>query len=430
MLPVSLGDAVELAAILILAVLLFLVLFEPPVAYRVRTPAAGVGSREFVNYLSAIVNARVFAPGEVLVLNGGEQAFAAQLAAIRAARRSIHLEVYLFLRGRVADEMLAALEERARNGVRVRLVVDRYGSLLTPKRYFDRLKQAGGELHWYQPIAWYTLKRLNNRTHRDVLVVDGEVAFVGGLGVADYWLGSRARGRPWRDTMIQVSGALAMGLQSSFAENWLEAAGEILPDAEFEGGVHESELAPPGPEVALVVNSAPSEGRSTRARTLFQILVASSRESIFIASPYFIPDRRLCEELVEAVRRGVAVTVLVPGRWNNHPLTRLASRRRYGQLLEGGVAIHEYQPAMMHAKILIVDHEWSVVGSTNFDNRSFGLNDEINVAILQKPLAARLEADFAADLAQSAAMTLEQWRRRALAERAFASVARLLERQA
>jgi cardiolipin synthase len=230
--------------------------------------------------------------------------------------------------------------------------------------------------------------------------------------------------------MIQVSGALAMGLQSSFAENWLEAAGEILPDAEFEGGAHERELGPPGPEVALVVNSAPSEGRSTRARTLFQILVASARESICIASPYFIPDRRLCEELVEAVRRGVSVTVLVPGRWNNHPLTRLASRRRYGQLLEGGVAIHEYQPAMMHAKILIVDHEWSVVGSTNFDNRSFGLNDEINVAILQKALALRLEADFAADLAQSAEMTMEQWRRRALAERAFASVARLLERQA
>jgi cardiolipin synthase len=158
--------------------------------------------------------------------------------------------------------------------------------------------------------------------------------------------------------------------------------------------------------------------------------VASARESICIASPYFIPDRRLCEELVGAVRRGVCVTVLVPGRWNNHPLTRLASRRRYGQLLEGGVAIHEYQPAMMHAKILIVDHVWSVVGSTNFDNRSFGLNDEVNVAILQKALAARLEADFAADLAESAAVTLEEWRRRALAERAFASFARLLERQA
>jgi cardiolipin synthase len=421
---------VSLAAVVIVAVLVFLVLFEPTVAYRARRPAARIDSREFVNYLSAIVNARPLPPGEVRVLSDGEQVFAAELRAIREAKRSIHLEVYLFLRGRVADEMLAALEERASSGVRVRLIVDRYGSLLTPKGYFDALLAAGGQVCWYQPIAWYTLKRLNNRTHRDLLVVDGAVAFVGGIGVADYWIGPRTRGRPWRDTMIQVTGALAMGLQSSFAENWLEAAGEILPDAEFEAGAHESEPEPPGPEVALVVNSAPSEGRSTRARTLFQILVASARESIFIASPYFIPDRRLCAELVEAVRRGVSVTVLVPGRWNNHPLTRLASRRRYGQLLEGGVAIHEYRPAMMHAKILIVDHVWSVVGSTNFDNRSFGLNDEVNVAILQRALAARLEADFAADLAESAAMTLEQWRRRALAERAFASFARLLERQA
>jgi cardiolipin synthase len=421
---------ISLAAVVIVAVLIFLVLFEPTVAYRARRPAARIDSREFVNYLGAIVNARLLPPDEVRVLHSGEQTFAAELRAIREARRSIHLEVYLFLRGRVAGEMLAALEERARSGVRVRLIVDRYGSLLTPKRYFDALKSAGGEVCWYQPIAWYTLKRLNNRTHRDVLVVDGAVAFVGGIGVADYWVGPPARGRPWRDTMIQVSGALAMGLQTSFAENWLEAAGEILPDEEFEAGAGGSELEPPGPEVALVVNSAPSEGRSTRARTLFQVLVASARESICIASPYFIPDRRLCAELVEAVRRGVSVTVLVPGRWNNHPLTRLASRRRYGQLLEGGVAIYEYQPAMMHAKILIVDHVWSVVGSTNFDNRSFGLNDEVNVAILQKALAARLEADFAADLAESAAVTLEQWRRRALAERAFASFARLLERQA
>ena len=421
---------VSLAAVVIVAVLIFLVLFEPTVAYRARRPAASIDSCEFVNYVSAIVNARPLPPAEVRVLNDGGQVFAAELRAVREARRSIHLEVYLLLRGRVADEMLAALEERARSGVRVRLIIDRYGSLLTPKRYFDTLLAAGGEVRWYQPIAWYTLKRLNNRTHRDLLVVDGAVAFVGGIGVADYWVGPRQRGRPWRDTMIQVSGALAMGLQTSFAENWLEAAGEILPDTEFEAGAHERDLEPPGPEVALVVNSAPSEGRSTRARTLFQILVASARESICIASPYFIPDRRLCEELVGAVRRGVSVTVLVPGRWNNHPLTRLASRRRYGQLLEGGVAIHEYQPAMMHAKILIVDHVWSVLGSTNFDNRSFGLNDEVNVAILQEALAARLEADFAADLAESAAVTLEQWRRRALAERAFASFARLLERQA
>jgi cardiolipin synthase len=154
-------------------VLLFLFLFEPGVAYRVRTPRARPDSQEFLNYLSAMVNARPFAPGSIEVLNGGPAAFAAELAAVRAAKRSVHLEVYLFLRGRVADEMLAALEERARAGVRVRLIVNRFGSLLTPAASFSAVRRAGGEVCWYQPLAWYTLKRLNNRTHRDLLVVDG-----------------------------------------------------------------------------------------------------------------------------------------------------------------------------------------------------------------------------------------------------------------
>jgi cardiolipin synthase len=427
----TLADAASLTALGILAVLLFLLLFEPAVAYRVRSPAATLDSRAFVDYLSAVLNARLFAPGEIEVYNDGESTYAAQLAAIRAAKHTVHLEVYLFLRGRAGDAMLAALEERARAGVRVRVILDRYGSLLTPRRYFAPLERAGGELHWYQPIAWYTLKRLNNRTHRDLLIVDGAVGFVGGMGVADYWLGPPRRGRPWRDTMIRVSAPLAKGLQTAFAENWLEASGEILHEEDFTRAAS-GEMAPTAPEsgVALVVNSAPSEGRSTRARALFQILVASARESIRIASPYFLPDRSLLRELVRAARRGVAVSVLLPGRWNNHPLTRLGSRRRYGLLLEAGVAIYEYQPAMMHAKVMVVDGLWSVLGSTNFDNRSFGLNDEVNVAILGRELAARLEADFAADLALSAAIGIEDWRCRPLAERAFALFARVLERQA
>jgi cardiolipin synthase len=420
----------SLAAIAIVAVLLFLLLFEPGVAYRVRPPAARPQSNEFLNYLSAIVNARPFAPGEVEVLNGGAATFEAELAAIRRARRSIHLEVYLFLRGRVAGEMLAALEERSRAGVRVRLIVDRYGSLLTPSSYFRALRRAGGEVYWYQPLAWYTLKRLNNRTHRDLLIVDGAIGFVGGIGVADYWIGTAGSVRPWRDSMFRVEGDLVQGLQTSFAENWLEASGQILPEEEFAPRAERAPgQLPPGSGIGLVVNSSPSEGRSTRARILFQVLVAAARESIWIASPYFVPDRGLCEELVRAAARGVSVAVLVPGRCNNHPVARLASRRRYGRLLEGGVTIHEYQPAMMHAKVFIVDGRWSVVGSTNLDNRSFGLNDEVNVAILQERLASRLQADFAEDLRNSLPVSLQEWRRRPLAEKIGAAVGRVLERQ-
>jgi cardiolipin synthase len=387
-------------------------------------------SPPFVNYLSAIVNARLFAAGELEVLNNGEDIYAAALAAVRNARRSVHLEVYLFLRGRAGDEALRALTERARAGVSVRIVVDRIGSLATPKSYFSGLIAAGGHVYWYQPVAWYTLKRFNNRTHRDILVVDGEVAFVGGVGVADFWLGPPGGGRPWRDTMVRIRGDLVKALQTSFAENWLEAAGEVLPEAEF------ALLSPEQPRVVprdhglgMVVNSTPSAGRATQARLLFQILVASARSSIKICSPYFLPDRSLMAELERAARRGVPVTILTPGQWNNHPITRLASRRRYGRLLAAGAAIHEYQPAMIHAKVFIVDGLWAVVGSTNFDNRSFGLNDEVNLAVLEKNFAAQLERDFAADLARARPITLAEWRRRSYAERLLALGARVLERQ-
>ncbi|MGZ5662798.1 MAG: phospholipase D-like domain-containing protein [Usitatibacter sp.] len=419
-----------MAAILILAAFLLLLLFEPGLPYRVSAPRAPVASTRFLNYLCAIVNARLFAPGEVRVLTSGEAIYAAQLEAIRGARRSIHLEVYLFLRGKAGDEFLQALAERARNGVAVRLVVDRYGSLVTRESYFAPLKLAGGQVRWYQPIAWYTLKRLNNRTHRDLLIVDGVTGFVGGVGVADYWIGPEGRGRPWRDTAVRLEGDIVEGLQTSFAENWLESAGEILGEEEFalddEARMVSPELESGG---ALVVNSTPSAGRSTRARMLFQILLAGARESIEITSPYFLPDPSLAAELVRAVKRGVRVCVLTPGKWNNHPVARLASRRRYGELLEGGVLIHEYQPRMIHAKVLVVDGAWSVIGSTNFDSRSFGLNDEVNVAILEPRLAARLHEDFARDVAQSRLVTFAQWRRRPLAEKLLATLARALERQ-
>jgi cardiolipin synthase len=264
------------------------------------------------------------------------------------------------------------------------------------------------------------------------------VAFVGGVGVADFWLSpgsdgasaAPAKGRPWRDTMVRVHGDLVKALQTSFAENWLEAAGEVLPEAEFALLTpEEPRVVPENHGLGMVVNSTPSAGRATQARLLFQILVASARESIKICSPYFLPDRSLMAELERAARRGVPVTILTPGKWNNHPITRLASRRRYGRLLEAGAQIHEYQPTMIHAKVFIVDSLWAVVGSTNFDNRSFGLNDEVNLAVLQKEFAARLEADFAADLARSRAITLDEWRRRSAAERILALGARILERQ-
>ena len=412
-------------ALAILAAFFFVLLFEPSLPYRVQAPQSPITSQAFLAYLGEIVNARTFASHGGEVLASGEAIYAAQLGAIRAASKSVHMEVYLFLRGRAGDEFVAALADRARAGVDVRVVVDRIGSMKTPSAYFDRLTQAGGRMHWYQPIAWYTLKRFNNRTHRDLLIVDGEVGFIGGVGVADYWLGPEGAGRPWRDTAIRLAGPIVNGLQTSFAENWLEAAGEILGEDAFAPLAIQGEFH----GCALVVNSTPSAGRSTRARMLFQVLLAASRESIRITSPYFVPDASLVAELARAVARGVRVTVLVPGAWNNHPIARLASRRRYGALLQAGIHVHEYQPRMIHAKVLVVDGAWSVIGSTNFDSRSFGLNDEVNVAILDVAVAQRLADDFARDLGDSVEITLAAWQRRPASEKALAAVARILERQ-
>ena len=419
-----------LSSAAILAALLLLILFEPGIEYRVLAPGFDVEDERYLELLAVVINARPFHGSRVEVHSTGEAIYAAELASIRAAKSTVHIEAYLFLRGVAGDRFREALIECARRGVKVRVVVDALGSLLTPAAYFDPLRKAGGQVAWYQPIRWYTLKRFNNRTHRELVIVDGEIGFVGGAGIADYWLPSSVAGRPWRDTMLQISGPLVAGLQTTFIENWLESSGEILAAEEDFPALGLEPLGEPlGPVAGLVINSTPSAARGTRARMLFQIFLASARKSIHINSPYFVPDRGLRAELLRAVKRGVAVTVITPNGINNHPVARLASRRRYGELMAGGVAIHEYQPAMIHAKVLVVDSAWSVLGSTNFDNRSFGLNDEVNVALRDPALTARLEADFADDLAKSRLIDYGTWARRSLAERCLALLGIVLERQ-
>ena len=425
----SLPDIILLASAAIVATLLFLVLFEPGLQYRV-TAAPSVESDTFSDLLAAVINARAFAASGVAVHSSGEDIYAAEIRAIESARSTVHLEAYLFLRGVAGERFLAALTAAAARGVKVRVVVDAIGSFFTPDRYFARLRAAGGRVAWYQPIRWYTLKRFNNRTHRELLVVDGRVGFIGGAGIADYWLPTPGSGRPWRDTTLEVTGELVAGLQTSFIENWLESSGEILTgEDEFPHAGPGAKPRTAGTVAGLVVNSTPSAARSTRARMLFQLFLAAARKSIHINSPYFVPDRSARAELVRAAKRGVSVVVVAPGALNNHPSARLASRRRYGELIAAGVEIREYQPAMIHAKVLIVDGLWAVLGSTNFDNRSFGLNDEVNVALRDEALAGRLEADFARDLAASRRITLEEWTRRPIGERVLATLGMAFERQ-
>jgi cardiolipin synthase len=334
--------------------------------------------------------------------------------------------------------------------VKVKVILDAIGSFTTPNSYFKDLCAAGGRVEWYQPIRWYTFKRLNNRTHRELMVVDGRVGFIGGAGIADQWYKGEKKHPRWRDTVARVEGSLVVGLQTTFVENWLEAAGEILSCDEYfpdemwprgQGGSEErkesssvetSDTPDAGEEIhaGLVVLSAPSAGRSTRARVLFQTLLASARKTIRINSPYFLPDRSTRREMIKAAKeRGVDVRIITPGPHADHALTRSSGRRRFGELLLAGIKISEYQPAMIHAKVLIVDGVWSVIGSTNFDNRSFDLNDEVNLAAADRGLAKRLEEDFESDWRESKVITYEDWKRRPLTERLQELLGRLIERQ-
>ena len=416
-------------AFVVLGLLVFLVLFEPGLKYDVQDPPYPLDSNEFLRLLGALADAQVHDQSHVEVLTNGDVYFPAELEAIRNAKQSIHVEAYILYEGEISRKFVDALAERARAGVSVKMVIDSIGSFSTPNSYFDDLRAAGGRVEWYQPITWWNFKRFNNRTHREVIVIDGELAFTGGSGIADVWWNGDGKPR-WRETMFRVEGDLVTGLQTTFAENWLEASGEILVGGDcFPTEDIEQEDVPEHATAGLCVISSPQAGRSTRARVLFQVLLASAKKEILVTSPYFLPDESARQEMIKAVQRGVDVRVITPGDHADHLLTRRSSRSRYGDLLKGGVRISEYQPAMIHAKILLIDGIWAVVGSTNFDNRSFGINDEVNLAARDTALAARLEEDFARDWAQSKPVTLEEWERRPMSERVVELLGKVIERQ-
>jgi cardiolipin synthase len=282
-----------IAALVILAFLLFLILFEPGLRYDVCAPqGVPLGSDHYLALLGALADAQIHGRSKIEVFDNGDKFYEAELDAIRAAKVNVHLEAYIFYKGEVAQRFLDALTERARAGVAVKVVLDAIGSFTTRDSYFDELRKAGGQVAWYQPIRWYTFKRLNNRTHREVLVIDGKVGFIGGAGIADFWFKDADKQPQWRDTVFRVTGDLVIGLQTTFAENWLEAADQILasPDnfPQCERLPEDRDEQGPGAgdgAHGLVVISSPNAGRATRARVVFQTLLASARKTIDINSP-------------------------------------------------------------------------------------------------------------------------------------------------
>jgi len=402
---------------------LYLALFGPERSYRIPGELPAPDTAEFERLLTSLTDTGLHRGNRIEVLTNGDSFYKAELTAIAAATNTINLEAYIFHRSEIGAKFVKALAERARAGVKVKLTIDYIGSMSTPHSYFRELTEAGGRVEWYHPLRPDVLAMINNRTHRELLIVDGRVGFIGGAGIADQWY-EGTRGNPqWRDTVFRVEGPVVNSLQSAFAENWLRVAGEILSGDEyfgFEPSEHGS--------VGMVVSSTPAAG-STRARILYQLLIASATKKIYITTPYFLPDSSARRALRRAARdRNVEVKILTPGRRADHLLTRTSARHLYGRVMDGGAEIYEYQPSMLHAKVMIIDDLWSVVGSTNFDHRSFELNDEVNLAMCDPRITARLVEDFQRDLARSRPVSHREWKRNMLF-RAGDWLSSMLERQ-
>ena len=370
-----------------------------------------IGQPSFGATLVGYTGGAVVGGNRVDVLLNGEEIFPAKLAAIRSARKSITYAQYVFEEGAPAADTAQALAERCRAGVKVHVLIDAVGSLLMPTQYWDWMTEAGCEVASYRPITPWTMDRANYRNHRRILVVDGLVGVTGGSGTSGKWSGNGKEEGQWRDTDMRVEGPVVGQLQGAFAENWLEATGAALGGPDY----FPSPIEARGAVQAQIVRSSPAGG-SVAMYTMFLLAMASARRSIYITNPYFVPDDRMIETLLQARRRGVRVALLLPGAID-HNIVRQASRSQLGRLLKAGVQIHEYRAALLHSKTMVIDSVWATVGSTNLDRRSFELNEELNLVIYNADIARRLERVFEDDLQRSRQVTYAQWNNRGIMSR-------------
>jgi cardiolipin synthase len=387
-----------------------LIIAQDQETLRVRSPLAAADP-QFPEYLARLLGAPLTHGDSYIVHTDGTAAFPALLEAIDRARHRVSFETYVYNSGEIADRFTAAFEAAAQRGVEVRLVLDSVGANKIEKDHIERLERAGCKIVWFNKVSGFSLEEINYRTHRKSLIIDGDVAFVGGIGVSDYWAFDTERGPRWRDTQIEVRGPAAVYIEGSFNENWIEGGAVVEPD------LLPHDDAPAGRAKSIVVWSGP-EGGASGMKLLYLLAIASARRSLDIESPYFILDESTEWSLAEARRRGVTVRMVVEGDITDAKPVKFASRAAYERLLERGIELYEYQPAMMHAKVIIIDGVLTVFGSANFDNRSLELNDELNIAAFDPSLAARLQADFDRDIARSAKLNLDSWRSRPLHIRA------------
>ena len=382
-----------------------------------------VGSVDFLHTMEGAAGVPL-APGNSLeLLNNGDEFYPAMLAAVRGAKRSITIEAYIYWAGEIGLTFAKALAERAVHGVKVKILLDAVGSSSVGEEILGILRTSGCHVAWYNPIRWNKLRRLNNRTHRKSLIIDGCIGFTGGAGIADHWTGHAQDNKHWRDLQIRMAGPAVRPLQTGFAQNWLECTRELVTGPDFY-----PELEPAGPLALQTVMSSPETGASA-ARVMYCLAISAACQSIEIANPYFVPDHLAIDLFRDAVKRGVRVRIMVAGTPNDNTIARLNSIRLYGALLEAGVELLEYNRTMLHHKIMVVDGLWSTVGTTNFDSRSFAHNEENNVCLCDAGFARELSAMFAADTAACQRVDLAGWRKRPLLDKIMQGLASFVQDQ-
>ena len=379
-------------------------------------PQIIVGEPSFFRTIEAHTDAAIVGGNKVHVLLNGAETFPLMLRDIRKAKSTITFAQYLYEDGSIAREFAETFAERCRAGVKVNILLDSHGSAKVPAEIIDVMKTGGCHVEYFRRIEAdgilfpWKLLRYNYRSHRRVLVIDGQIGFTGGYGISEAWTGDGRTPEHWRDTNVRVEGPLVKSLQAGFAESWLETTGIAIG-----GEGYFPRVDPVGDVTGQIVKSSPTGG-SFQNYMLFLLSINSAKKSILITNPYFMPDNVMTEALINAAARGVRVTVLLPGEADSQ-LTYTASRSHYGRLLLGGIEVYEYKGALLHAKTIVVDGVWSTIGSTNFDNRSFALNQEINLTVYNSGIAQRMEQIFQEDLKCSQRITYEQWRSRGLYER-------------
>jgi cardiolipin synthase len=411
------------ATVLITILVLNLQAGEKHIRYEMDHTFA-VQDPEFLRTMNVLLGPTLEPGNRITALQNGDEIFPAMLAAIRSAQHSVTFETYIYWSGQVGKAFADALGERARAGIKVHVLLDWVGAGKLEEADLESMKTAGVEVEYYHPLHWYNMTRINQRTHRKLLIVDGRIGFTGGVGVADHWLGHAQSPEHWRESHYRIEGPAVGQMQTAFIDNWIKTKAVVLFGERYfpkldpiEGGV-----------LAQMFRSSRGEG-SESVRLMYLLSISSAMKHIRLQAAYFIPDDLAVQAFVTARQRGVKIEIIVPGPVTDAEIVRNASRSRWGALLDAGVEIYEYQPTMYHCKVLIVDDLWVSVGSTNFDDRSFRLNDEANLNIFDGAFAVEQAQEFELDKAKSKRIIRAEFKDRSAVGKLIDHLSGLIRRQ-